>query len=307
MYCFFLNVKSLRLLFLSCMMIFLTPLYSEIDIQTGYKQGSLTWNVAGYQGFPNIISELQWKNLKIFAMAASYNRLTSSGFYGKVSGCYGKILKGTVRDSDYKADNRTQECSRSKSDASNGRVFDLSLAIGRQLIFDKLHLKVIPIIGYSLNEQHLKLQKGMQVIDTEDENTPYPIQGLKSAYNASWHGPFAGFDLNFQATSKINFSASFEYHLTLYNGRGQWNLREDFYRDFKHSALGSGIIASVGTFYQFDMSVSIGMTLKYESFRALEGNERFYSYALENLVANQTLNLVKWQSFSALGFLKYAF
>lgn len=296
-----------KVYFSSCMMICLTPLYSELQIKTGYSHGSLSWNVAGYQNCPNIISELQWKNLKIFEMAASYNILTSLGFYGKVSGCYGNILSGSVQDSDYKGDNRTQEYSRSKCDASNGRVFDFSLAIGRQLIFNRLHLQVIPIIGYSLNEQHLKLQKGMQVIDTEDGNAPYPIQGLKSAYNASWHGLLIGFDLNIQANPKIYFLATFEYHLTLFNGRGNWNLREDFTHDFKHYAYGRGVIGSSGLLYQFHQNFSAGMTLKFENYKALKGKARFYSYTLENLVANQTLNHIKWQSFSALCSLKYMF
>ncbi len=62
------------------------------------------------------------KKLKIFETAVSYNMITASGFYGKIYGCYGNILNGSVQDSDYIGDNRTQGHSRSISDASNGKV-----------------------------------------------------------------------------------------------------------------------------------------------------------------------------------------
>jgi len=283
----------------------------EFDVQTGYRRDDLIWNIGASSGKPNILSELHWNDIEIWNTAVCFKMLTSSNYYARFSADYGQIFSGTNQDSDYLGDHRTKEFSRSKSDASSGKVFDLSFAAGRQFNFFNSRLKLSPLVGYSLNEQHLKMMNGIQIIDTEYDYYG-AIEGLNSSYLARWHGPFIGLDLNYQATCKISLNAVLEYHFARFNGFGDWNLRKEFYRDFEQTANGRGIVSSIGALYQFTERLSYGLTFNYDAFKADKGRDRTYAYvlydgAMRAGVFDCPFNSVKWRSFSILGSAKLQF
>lgn len=293
------------------------PLYGEVftadvDFQMGYRQDRLHWDIGNPNGTPNILSELQWKDLKSFDTAGSLKLTNEKDYLVKFSGNYGIILSGNNQDSDYHGNNRTEEFSRSRADASGGHVFDLVLAIGRQFHYFAGSLKVSPVFGYSYYEQHLKMKRGVLLIFTADPSDIGPIYGLDSSYTAKWQSPFIGLDLNFQATSNLIFLAGIEVHYARFEGRGNWNLRYDFFKDFEHKADGHGLVFTLGSLYKIQKKLSIGIAIKGEAFKATNGRDRSY-LLIES--ENQTIpfiidghfNKVKWCALSALVSINYSF
>ncbi len=283
----------------------------EVDFQTGYRQDRLSWDIGVPGGTPDILSELEWKNLQSLNFEGKLKMLADDGFYARLGADYGITLSGTNQDSDYHGNNRTEEYSRSIADAKGGHVYDVSGAFGRQFVL-KEHLKLMPLVGYSFHEQYLKMKNGTLLIYTHDPEMIGYIYGLNSSYTSRWHGPYLGFDMNFEATCNLQLLATFEYHFAFFKGLGHWNLREDFFKDFEHTAKGGGIVLSFGALYQINQRLSIGAVVNYESFKATKGRDRTFLLVEQDnqlipIVYDSHFNRVRWMAISALLSLNYSF
>jgi len=266
----------------------------------GYRQDSLNWNIGSPTGHPDILSELSWKNLRMIDYHAQLTYDNPSLFYARFSGDYAVICDGTVRDSDWDEDGRTEEFSRSINNAGKGEAFDLSLGIGfpRYRFLEKITL--IPLIGFAMQEQHLQIYDGFQVINTENEFTG-PFSGLHSNYRAKWYSPWIGFDMYANLAPRLWLYSAIEGHFSCYRGTGHWNLREDFTDDFKHEAWGGGIVAKLAANYQIRQHLDAGILLEYQNHWCYNGSD--YTTALEDGVTytvKQPLNSVRWQSARAI-------
>ncbi len=278
---------------------------SSLAFGAGYRVDKLAWNIAGNTAGtnPDILSELTWKDLKIFDMRATYRRESQSGFYLKGSLGYGFIFGGKNQDSDYNGNGRTQESSRSNNKADTGSVWDTSLGAGYKgaLSLKDGTLDIIPMIGYAVYQQNLRITNGFQTIPPTG-----PFGGLDSTYTARWFGPWAGAEAAYKS-GKMTFTGGLEYHLVNYSAVANWNLRTDFKHpdSFDHSATGYGIKAAVGADYALTSEWSINGSLDALKFRATNGIDttRF----ADGTSASTRLNEVKWDSLGALLGIKYRF
>ena len=80
-------------------------LQSKVELGQGYRHDSLKFRIAGPHNKPNILSELDYKNLQVYL--STLKTTVSNGTYiGVVDLAYGNILHGKSRDSDYTKNNR---------------------------------------------------------------------------------------------------------------------------------------------------------------------------------------------------------
>ena len=288
----------------------LNSLYSELtlDLEAGYRQDELNWNIAGFNGNPNVCSELSWEDLQIFQVQTKAFLTTSWGFYLRGNADYGWIYQGRNQDSDYEGSNRTQEYSRSNNKADDGNVYDAVLGLGRSCWVRREKLWIAPLFGYSAHGQHLTMTDGVQTIAT-DPSFLGPFAGLHSRYNALWYGPWVGLDFGYVASPRLSLWGNAEYHWAKYRGKGSWNLREDFIDDFIHDADGTGVVLGGGFNYCLRDQWFWGLSANYQNWQTDPGNHRVT--ALVNLlgpnkqivgtlpiVINTRLNEVKWRSWS---------
>ncbi len=100
----------------------------EFEVGYGYRRDSFDWNIAGdLQGNnPNILSELKWEDLLIHEIHMGVRVDLKKDFVLKGSINYGVIVAGDNQDSDYAADNREMEFSRSNNDADKGIPWTVS-------------------------------------------------------------------------------------------------------------------------------------------------------------------------------------
>jgi len=163
---------------------------TDLSLSTGYRVDDLSWNIAGNNNNPNVLSELTWSDLEILQATLTGRALVNEWLYLRGSFVTVYLLRDN-QDSDYAGNDRTREFSRSSNSADCSRVLDAAMGLGYQFSFLSGRFRLSPLFGYSYNSQDLKLKDGFQVIATPGVTPPVgPIQGLDSAYDASWVGPW---------------------------------------------------------------------------------------------------------------------
>lgn len=280
-----------------------------IDIGAGARQDSLNFNIADPTGSPDVLSELEWKDLHLWLIEADFKLITCRQIYLRLRADYGMIYDGKNRDSDYAGDDRTLIFSEVYCNASKGEAFDLSAGIGYQFLFWCDQIGLTPLVGYSHSEQHLRMYDGFQKINAFDPLAVGPFPGLHSNYRAKWSGPWLGFDLDYSFCDYWKLYGGFEYHWAFYRGTGHWNLRTDFIDDFKHRGhFAHGTESFLGLNYDFWGNLAFGVKVRYQTMRLHKGMHRV-KVAVDGgpVTFGTRLNEVNWHAFSVLGLLSYQF
>lgn len=263
---------------------------------TGYRQDSLTWNIGSPTGSPNVLSELSWKQLQMINSFGEIAVNSPNGFFCQIRGDYATIFHGTVRDSDWHENNRKNEFSRTRSDASKGEAFDLSFAFTPQAWIFCNRFRIFPQVGVNYAEQHLRMYGGDQLIDTEHHQTG-PIHGLHSNYRANWVTPWLGFGIATQQCGWFVSNLNLRGGYNRYWGSGHWNLREDIADDFKHRGWGFGAEAMLTLTLTLKKSLWLEINGCYKNHWTQEGWDRIHVIeANKTLTSRQPLNRVRWQS-----------
>ncbi len=265
-------------------------------VTLGQRTDNLDWNIAGNLSGtnPNILSELEWKDLSIFQLKVAGNGTIKETFFLRGAFDMGFIYAGENQDSDYSCDDRRCEFSRSNNKADSGSVWDAAVGGGFK---NTVALKggaftFIPLIGYSQHNQNLKITDGYQTIPATGA-----FGGLNSSYKARWRGPWAGLDLGY-GRSVFSLTGTFEYHVVSYHAEADWNLRTDFAhpKSFEHNANGTGYIAALGADYRLKRGWGVFAGLDYLEFKTGSGIDR--TYFSDGTIADTRLNEVNWSSYS---------
>jgi len=268
-----------------------------LTLSNGYRTDNFNFNIAGdINGKnPNILSELSWQNLKIYQISGRLTVDTDS-LYARTSVGWGWIFSGTMQDSDYNGDNRTQEFSRSINQPG-GNVMDTSVGVGYPFRLREDSVLIAPLVGYAYDRQQLEITNGNQTIPNSG-----PFAGLDSTYHAQWWGPWLGFDLAFAEDEHITWRGSFEYHWASYRATDNHNLRADLQHpeSFVHTASGGGVTGSLGLDWALSEQWILALEADFISWSTRPGiDESFFS---NGTVGTTRLNEVNWNSWAfALG------
>jgi len=280
------------------------PKAIEIEAGYGYRQDDLDWNIAGDLdgNNPNVLSELKWRDLLIHEFHLGVRAKLKRAFYLKGSINYGVIHDGDNQDSDYVADNREEEFSRSDNDAGQGNTVDCLLGVGYRFKLISESFSVIPLVGYSYHRQHLKMEDGYQSVTWAGGPPLGSFDDLDSSYKAEWDGPWIGFEMILETerfTTRlppISFYAALEYHWADYYAKADWNLREDFDhpKSFEHETDGTGVVASLGVCLRLGDKWSIKLGYETEEWSTEEGVDRLF--LANDTIVKTRLNEVNWHS-----------
>jgi hypothetical protein len=276
-----------------------TEVSRELSVSISQRNDNLNWNIAG--STVNVLSELKWENMSItqFQVAGEIHLNNDRSVRARVG--YGAVNSGTNQDSDYNGNNRTQEFSRSISNAG-GDVLDASIGLGNKLYLRELgkgqSLYVTPLVGLSIHQQNLTMTDGVQVISAAPSSTvplgPFP--GLNSSYDARWIGPWFGAEALIETERGWSIMANLEYHLVDFSASANWNLRADMAHpvSFKHSATGSGFIMSLGASYPVKSKWKLDLILERQSWSTQAGSDQIFM--ADGTVGYTRLNEVNWDS-----------
>lgn len=279
------------------------PLELDVNAGIGFYQGELQWSIASdISGTvtPNILSELTYADIEYETFETDgtlrFNRGFLSGFQLEAYFLAGEASGGRNQDSDYDGDNRTQEYSRSYSEAKGSEITRVESIIGYRIKLSE-NLTIIPKMAYAYNEQHLKMTRGVQVIDTRTHALSLgPFDGnLNSTYTAEWEGLWFGGALQWRVPKHL-LSLELQAHWLDYYAEANWNLRDDFAHpvSFAHWSEASGFRWALQYQYYFHTRFSAWLNISGESFEADPGRDVVY-FADGSRGATR-LNGVTWDS-----------
>lgn len=281
---------------------------AEISVPLGLRNDELRWSIAGPQRDPNIISELTWDDVRSrtvgFQIVARADLLNM-----KLAIERGSIVAGDNQDSDYGANDRGCEFSRSNNNAGGGDVNDVSLSFGYefpQLTWERSQL--VPFVGYAQRQLDFTMTDGRQTLSNPlcvprelaaEGFVPYPvgpIPGLDSSYSARWKGVHAALEWRARLNPRSRLRFAVLRHQVDYVAKADWNLREDFAHpvSFEHRADGIGKVVAVGFDYEVVPRVVIGLGLARSAYRT--GRGVAYFFGDDGGVGAASLNPVTWNS-----------
>ncbi|MCR4337759.1 MAG: TonB-dependent receptor [Candidatus Omnitrophica bacterium] len=279
------------------------PIEGRFSLLGGYRNDDFDWNIAGdiNGNNPNVLSELTWSDLAMYQVQAQGQLIIAEHWVADGLASYSDIYDGENQDSDFLANQRTLEFSRSNNQSDNGRVVDLSGGVGYRFShhsdldwFAVDQLWVTPLVGYSQHKQDLVITDGFQTVPATG-----PFAGLHSQYDTEWKGPWWGVELE-GTRGKLGGTLRAEYHMVDYYAEADWNLRSDFQhpKSFEHEADGRGLVFRMGLNYQLTRFLSLDFQGTFQDWETDHGIDRvFFS---SGSIAETRLNEVNWESYSLL-------
>ncbi len=276
-----------------------TPAYDiEFNTGMGNSQGTLQWNIAGGSDGPDVLSELTYEdvNFRQFTMASTlkFHRGWLTNHELMVSFSSGTANEGTVQDSDYDGNNRTQEYSRSYSSAVDSSMTDINIALARRVQMDRYQV-FRPIAGYTRKTQNMLMTEGVQTINTDDPAAIGPFRGtLNSTYDTTWNAYWLGLGWSLELTHH-QLSITANYAWLDYSAEADWNLREDFAhpKSFEQQATGGGYGLSVDYSYHFNQTVSLWLSWQQKDWNTDPGQDTVYF--ADGTRGTTQLNEVSWK------------
>ena len=194
-------------------------LQSKVELGQGYRHDSLRFNFGGIHNKPNILSELDFKNMQVY-LTTLKSSLSNGTYIGVIDLAYGDIIHGKVRDSDYFKNNRHGEFSRSYLKVRGNYTVDASAKIGR-IIPMFSGITCTPSIGYGAFWQHIRFKDGHQTIPRH-----FKIHNVNSTVKTLWSAPFADLRFSVPLSARLTLGLGYTFFYPVqYTGKGHWNLR----------------------------------------------------------------------------------
>jgi len=281
--------------------------HAEFYGATGYRKDELDWSIAGLNGTPNILSELEWDDIEIATLNIGTTLYFQPNWLLNFDFTYGHIFDGDNQDSDYFGNNRTLEFSRSNNNTDDGMTIDASIHAGYQWLAmsnQQQQIYLIPKIGFSYHAQYFNISDGFQTIPSTGS-----FSGLDSNYDATWYGPWLGLESEFAINEKLTLGVNFEYHYAYFEATANWNLRSDFAHpeSFTQEAEGYGLVGNIHGQYRLNKDLALTLSVDYQDWQASRDGFDTIFFANGFSLKTERLNGVNWKSFGANLGLVYQF
>jgi hypothetical protein len=271
-----------------------TPLLSSLNIETEAsliaRQDNLVWNIGTTPS--DILSELEWKNIKATQAALSTTVRLPYNFVVKGFYAYGNINKGLAYDADYNGQ-RDDLYLLSQSDI-NGSLRDMSIELSEDYQLNS-NVNTSVEVGWSKHQQQLNMLNGFQLVPS---NAPFygPFKGLNNQYDTQWQGFFLGATLVWLKEANWQFEVSAKHHFWNYEAVADWNLRKEFAHpvSFEHETNAKGYQGDVVIRYNINRQFGIKIFCSVLSARGENGID--VTYFNKGGVQSYFLHQVEWQT-----------
>lgn len=269
----------------------------DVGLGLGSRIDQHAWSISGIEGVPDVLSELEWDELESVQLELSGRGISSRGYTVRGDFALGWAYHGDNRDRDYFYSGKTGLFSDSIADASGSHHLDASLGFGYGCIAMEEALRFYALFGVSTHFQHLKMTDGQELFPEQR-----PIPGLDSWYRACWTGPWIGIDIDYDVTDFFTLVSSLQLHWARYRGRGHWNLRQDFYDDFRHSAGAHGVVVRLGAELPLPKEWLLRAMVTFQDWESEQGTAKTYWEDEEGNreVIRQPFREATWCSLAAL-------
>ncbi|MFA6015507.1 MAG: hypothetical protein WC742_10615 [Gallionellaceae bacterium] len=236
----------------------------SISYGMGTRTDALRWAIAAdlAGSLPNIMSELTWRDLNgaersIGLIYESTDNWMARALYQEVDFTH----SGEVQDSDYNTDNRTGEYSRSLSATRGSSALSITTLIGPLFFLnDEQTLIMTPLLGFAHQISDLRMNNGVQIIDTISPQNVGPFSGLNSSYRAQFDSRIAGIETRWWLTRQLGIEMQWQHQWFNYRAEADWNKRSEFQHplSFYQNGLGENnqwtlkLLAKLNRHWEFD-------------------------------------------------------
>lgn len=284
----------------------------DVGVKAGYRTSELKWNIAGnFAGTsPNILSELKWEKINGYQFEPNieYTQKTGQLRGLNLQASINKSItnSGKNQDSDYAADNRNSEFSRSNNSSDAGHAEGFSASVGYAFDLSNDHKKNLTrfttLVGYAIQNQTFTMRDGLQTIPATGA-----FPNLRSSYDMELSTPFVGAELSSYFADVHHLKLKARYSRGDYNGTGHWNLRSDFAQpdSFTHDAKGTGYLFGAEYGWEFYPRVQLTLSSTYNYFKTDNGLD--ITYFSDGTRGGTRFNEAKWQSIDYMAGLNYRF
>ncbi|MDH5729443.1 MAG: hypothetical protein OEZ58_10665 [Gammaproteobacteria bacterium] len=258
----------------------------QLELQFGQRYEYYYWSISHLSGTPNIISELTWSEV-IINYAQGLVLLPMNGCYNaRLNFLIGNTTAGETRDSDYGANNREQEFSRSYLNVS-GKVYEFGGEVQcQQQLMDSAQVSLYGSVVFGLfaAQQQRRMTEGMQAVSSIDPGfglAPFSIPdvgtkfvGLDSYHHSTFAGTYTGLRSEVWLSSVISLQASGLLFLYKFDGDAHWNLRN---LHFTQQATGFGWQLGVDAVWHVNSDIKLKLSMQQREFHDRPGDEYFFT------------------------------
>jgi len=286
----------------------------EASFEAGYRRDTIDWRQRFPSDQPFINSSIRFKDIDIFQIGVHGRSTLGNNFYVRGSAYWGWVLDGDFDrkfnayfgNNDYFADDhfRLGFGDRNRTTVDDKYVFGIGAAIGYPFFFCDCTMLIAPTIGYSFDEQNLRVD------DVGFDFNPYCLAGnnnkqcCRNTFISRWYGPFVGLDFDWRPwNSCFNLWAEVEYHWGNFRGKrshgDNFNIFDDRNRT-SHKA--TAWVFSSGIDYDFCNNWTVGIDVKFQNWAANRHHEfcrNDFDAVYNNVTCNnKTRTNHKWRSYA---------
>jgi hypothetical protein len=264
----------------------------QVNFEAGYRHDNISWRTR-HDGF--FKTSTRFEDLDIFQVGVKARTMLGCNFYLRAAAHWGWILDGDFKQSvstlasfspffygsgDFSEDIEFGVHHRDVVD--DKYVYDLSAAIGYPFYFCDCTMALAPVIGYSVDEQNLRVENDVIDFGTAD-GFLFPFAGSDCCWHKftnRWYGPFIGLDFVYRPCNECwNLYAELEYHWGHFKGKRS---HESFFHEFSHrSKHAHGWVFVLGADYDFCDCWTLGANVKLQDWKGSRhhrGHDSDWSY-----------------------------
>lgn len=285
----------------------------QVLFEAGYRRDTIDWRHRFPSNDPFVTSSLRFKDLDIFQIGVHGRTTLGCNFYARGSAYWGWILDGDFKrginayidPNGVPFDNNQFHVGFSdhnRTTIDDKYVFGLNAAIGYPFYFCDCTMILAPVIGYSFDEQNLRLDdEGFRFDDYCDTGEK---RCCNHAFISRWYGPFVGLDFDWRPwNSCFNVWAEVEWHWGSFRGKrshfDDFNWFDDGNRS-SHKA--TAWVFSAGLDYDLCNDWTIGLSVKFQNWAANRHHKfcdrNFDEFYMDNFCDDRVRTNHKWRSYA---------
>lgn len=295
---------AVSLFIITLQLCFSSQLFSDsyLEVDAGYKYDRIDEKVSiNDTADPAflLLREKQFKNIQSYLLGArALLEIPYTCFFLKGAGHYGWECHGSFNNEHIVRGNL------------DGYTWDASGAIGYPFCVCDC-FSIAPLVGFSYDFQHLKVKHTSTTL-----SKLFAIDAGGARSNSSWFGPWVGLDFFYDTyfyCSPVTYDAGYEFHYGRTNLQWKQKFNDPHTLGFSYHTHFKNMIGNVfhlGSTYTFWDSSTLGLRLQYTYWQNTHAaNSDIPSPAETGLQPTQfqTVNRIRWHSFTATATLGFCF
>ncbi len=267
------------------------------DIGGGYRQDNLKLTAFPTPP-PNMPAEefhLKWNNLEMGVVETNAQFLACDHYLVKMDFDFGWFTNENGHQTTKSIEIDTDILDQYLKSPTQGRVYDISGAIGYQFNWCCFRYALTPLLGYSYHYQNLTNRKFTNVLNP-DQNP-----NLKTNARYRWRGATLGFTATAQVCPEWLWYFTYEFHWLRFRGVIDEWMNRDTPSETKlvvdqkcNGAHGNEFI--LGTMYQFCDDWFLGFKVDYKNFWGNKGSFTVETVLPHSVSPSQPFHNLRWNS-----------